>query len=343
MLISAVMAVSSCKKIETKIDDASAGAEAIFADMESLNLMYDMLNDIMQNDPLTAQKNGTITTLPISTLISHPDSLFSDGDGIVIQCNMRPIANPLTFEGDLKAEDRALDGSYKVGDFYLKSNAKWTDPGLEVEFGIGQYSPGSLIPKATFVMCRRDVDRTLYKSYWLALEPIVSGQMFLLKRVDEKTLTFRSRSADYIPSDIIITRHIFSSNGNKVVRKMSGKNGPHTEINLTVTQVKGLETAISSDDVFEYSGTIEGSYFKKYLDDDGRKVLSNEKTYYKVNITEPMSTSSDPNCDFEGFVKGKLEFELLGKDVKVKMDFGDGTCDRKVKTTIGKITKEVTL
>ncbi|MBL7764762.1 MAG: hypothetical protein JNJ58_01610 [Chitinophagaceae bacterium] len=74
------------------------------------------------------------------------------------------------------------------------------------------------------------------------------------------------------------------------------------------TIVQGSDTPVWGDDVYEYvgTGTGKGAY----------------KSYYAMNITEPLRKTMD--CRY--FTSGKVELQPQGKALRV-MNYGNGECD----------------
>lgn len=93
-----------------------------------------------------------------------------------------------------------------------------------------------------------------------------------------------------------------------------------------ITKVKGFETPEVSDDEIKIEGSGKGFSF-------------NSNKYYNVKVVDPLYKTPCAKI----FTKGKLTLQNEGSDVKLEINFGDGTCDSKIEVKSGAFKKEITL
>jgi len=88
----------------------------------------------------------------------------------------------------------------------------------------------------------------------------------------------------------------------------------------TLNQTAGMSTSSDkTDDIWDLSGTAN--------------MVNRNDTPYEVKITEKLERKSDETCS-KTFTKGKLELQNEGVSSKLKLDFGDGTCDNEIEITL---------
>ncbi len=93
-----------------------------------------------------------------------------------------------------------------------------------------------------------------------------------------------------------------------------------------ITKSKGFDTPEKSDDEISIDGN--GTGFSSLADKP-----------YDINIESPLIKTSCAKI----FTKGKLTLQNEGSDVKLEINFGDGTCDSKIEVKSGAFKKEITL
>lgn len=309
-IVTVGLAFSGCQKL---IDEATAttdSAEDFSNDQGAITAFSDLMSNIIESQSFL-QKTGN-SQLSDLAIVTYYDTVLTDGNGIHIGIEFpEDVAN--------KTIPVCGNGWAYLGSFELKTNLKQpSEDGFQIE-----------LSKADFIAVKASSNGSTYamkdgtESYLISVNSDLHAGFLKLIKVGSSGLT-----TEYSLGFIYSLVEVADSWGT-YLSNVKAKGVEVYEGTFSDNQTEGNGTSDRTDDTYETTGTCN--------------YVNHSDVKYAVTISEKLIRKGDPDCS-KTFVKGTMEIQNDGSKSKLKMNFGDGTCDNKVEVELpGGIKKTITV
>ncbi|MBI1222300.1 MAG: hypothetical protein GC180_06815 [Bacteroidetes bacterium] len=305
-LVVIAFAFTACEKVISDATETTDSAEDMASDMVAVSSLTDALQDIVSSDPNLQMKNGNPFISREYFSYKNDDSVFTDGDGIVILFEFEDPDNPnypylSIFDNPAAGTgSKGGDGATRWGSGRIRMDLPYSDPNCTINLELDRY----IILK--------------------------EGTLYLIDDGNKKL--GGSGSYECIISRTGADAWDIDYNFSFVKRK------------LTESYVGGKTYNVGTFHVATIDGGSEGLLDDQMMVTGTAANCKNRQgTVYSFTVTDTLRRVLTPGCS-NTFVKGKMELKNNGSKFTLKADFGDGTCDNDVNVELpGGVKKTITI
>ncbi|MBI1222302.1 MAG: hypothetical protein GC180_06825 [Bacteroidetes bacterium] len=321
---------AACDKLSNPVDDITATQKAATKyskDQTAQTALTNLVMDVANNDPNMQKKGTTYGYLPDEAKVVWFDSVFTDGDGVLFVIDLGTLD---TLASDFSAKVFSTqDGGLVKGQLLCYASSHMDEVGAQLFVsavgGVFYMHPNQGDDLIMMGNVSIAVSGPTEKAYVDKLSAAADSNFYGVEnqaynynliRVTREDVNQIKTNVSYFPLGIEwadLDKFEFRAIYRGTVVG-----------NYTINQTEGASTSDILDDVYNITGASESDG-----DQDGN---------YNVTINTPLILKSKTCAKIP--VQGTLTFKAAKT---ADIDYGDGTCDNKVKITVSKITKEVEL